>query len=386
VGDVPPDQIDEGVWNAIETAVADHGLTILFIPGRRSFPHDYHSTVLDGLLPVESGRQRLAEDLQRSVAETAPSSFHLSVTAAGRQLPMFQLTDPETGVPVSLNELPGHPWIYAVTPRPTATSWATAELGGTVLPEETVIAVQDYGFGQVIWMGTDSTWRWRRRRGDSVHHQFWGQLIRWAARHRNASGNDQVRMAMTHAIATDVDDVGVTLHWNKQLTADLAGANISLQVTRVGDDQSSPVSPSEPSTSDLQHSIPVVPDEADPARAELTLPRLTPGRWQVELLVANAAFRLSEPIRADLLVQRQPSAELANMSCDRDFLQQLASLSRGQMLEPYQLDRLIQQVSPTSEDRRLLQERTLWDHWTIVVLFFALLMTEWCVRKLSGLP
>ena len=38
-----------------------------------------------------------------------------------------------------------------------------------------------YGFGQVFYVGLDSTWRWRYRIGDLYHHRFWSQAIRWAA-------------------------------------------------------------------------------------------------------------------------------------------------------------------------------------------------------------
>ncbi|VAX40081.1 hypothetical protein MNBD_PLANCTO02-274, partial [hydrothermal vent metagenome] len=34
----------------------------------------------------------------------------------------------------------------------------------------------------------------------------------------------------------------------------------------------------------------------------------------------------------------------------------------------------------------LRHERTLWDHWLIMLLFFSLLMAEWVTRKLNGLP
>jgi hypothetical protein len=43
-------------------------------------------------------------------------------------------------------------------------------------------------------------------------------------------------------------------------------------------------------------------------------------------------------------------------------------------------------VQPKDEPEQKVQERTLWDHWLVIVLFSGLLMAEWVVRKVNGLP
>ena len=44
-----------------------------------------------------------------------------------------------------------------------------------------LIVRHNYGFGRVLYVGLESTWRWRFKAGDTYHHRFWGQAIRWAA-------------------------------------------------------------------------------------------------------------------------------------------------------------------------------------------------------------
>jgi len=39
-----------------------------------------------------------------------------------------------------------------------------------------VIAVQQYGLGQVMFIGTDNTWRWRKNAGDFYYTLIWGQI------------------------------------------------------------------------------------------------------------------------------------------------------------------------------------------------------------------
>src|SRR5207244_10244232 len=74
-----------------------------------------------------------------------------------------------------------------------------AEEAPSRLPSErdrtaALFARQHYGFGRVLFVGLDSTWRWRYRTGDAYHHRFWGQVVRWAASDKPlVAGNEYVR-------------------------------------------------------------------------------------------------------------------------------------------------------------------------------------------------
>ena len=50
---------------------------------------------------------------------------------------------------------------------------ARAIKGAVKMP---VIAVQQYGLGQVMFIGTDNTWRWRKNAGDFYYTAVWGQI------------------------------------------------------------------------------------------------------------------------------------------------------------------------------------------------------------------
>jgi hypothetical protein len=95
---------------------------------------------------------------------------------------------------------------------------------------------------------------------------------------------------------------------------------------------------------------------------------------------------MRDTIQSEILVSRQASAELANVSCNRDLLKQLADLSGGELIEPFDTERLVSLVQPMNQTSQKIQERTLWDHWIVMLLFFTLLTSEWVIRKLNGLP
>src|SRR6266404_4244002 len=48
-------------------------------------------------------------------------------------------------------------------------------------------ATRAAGSGKVLFMGTDSAWRWRRGVEDKYHYRFWSQVVRWMAHQRHLS-------------------------------------------------------------------------------------------------------------------------------------------------------------------------------------------------------
>ncbi|MFO1004156.1 MAG: hypothetical protein U0936_27885 [Planctomycetaceae bacterium] len=123
-----------------------------------------------------------------------------------------------------------------------------------------------------------------------------------------------------------------------------------------------------------------------PERFRGRVPRLAPGLWQIELQVTGGALNQEQAIRTELLVRREESTELANVSCNRAFLRQLAEMTGGEMIEPWNTDRLVSLLQPDDHAEEQVQERTLWDQWWVLIVLFSLMMTEWVIRKLNGLP
>lgn len=387
IGDIAPKNISEAIWKMIEAAVSDDGLTLLIIPGRRSMPHAFESPTLEQLLPVTNTRQQLAERHRRSFQGAPPSVFRLNPAPAAADLTLFDLNAPGAEQRMELSELPGHPWAYTGTAKPVASVWANLSLDSKAFDDDmTAIAHQYYGFGQVVWMGIDSTWRWRRRAGDTWHHRFWGQIVRWAAGNKSAAGNDQVRMTLSGVVVDETDPVDVSVRWNAQLTSQLESATVEVIIQPIQATNSDAANPLVDSKQPTEQKIQLIPLEGAPERYAARLPTLPPGGYEVRLNVENSRLKLDQEIMSELLIRKELSTELASISCNREFLQQLATVSGGELLEPWQLSDLPKILAPEDKEQSVLLEITLWDHWVLLVLFFVLLTSEWILRKLHGLP
>ncbi len=391
VGDVGPSQIAEPVFQAIETAVADEGVTLMVLPGRRHMPHDVHSPTLQKLLPVTNPKQQVAERRKRTLPDSRPSVFRLKLTQEASDLTLFRFTDPDAEQSVGFANLPGHPWAYTGKPKGIASVWATLQMETVDLDPASMAAVvhQYYGFGQVVWMGIDSTWRWRLRAGDRWHHRFWGQVVRWAARNKSAAGNDQVRMTLSDVIVDETESVDVSVRWNPKLVPQLEDATVEVVVEPIEDSgPEAAATSSQPNDAAGKSSqkFQLHPIQGAPERFSVRIPHLEPGSYEVRLNVQNSRLQLDQNIVSELIVQEQVSTELASISCNRTFLKQLAALSSGRVLEPWQLSELPELLAPVDSADSVMQEQTLWDHWIMLLLFFILLTAEWVTRKINGLP
>jgi hypothetical protein len=388
IGDVLAKDVEPGVWDLIEKAVSRDGLSVVIIPGRQSMPHEFQSEVLSSLLPVREFTPRVAEQFLKSELDSPATAYQLKLTSDAFPLPMFQLSDSMTLRDPTLRDLPGHQWIYGGVPKAGATLWARSQIEGDSGAAVPTIVHHDYGFGQVVWMGIDSTWRWRMRSGDTRHYRFWGQLIRWAARNKSAAGNDDVRLTLSDSVIDEWEEIDALVRWNPERLKELQGAIVRINATpmNAGTNSGDNSTANKNSSPVTQIAATLEASVDAPERFRGRVPTLTPGLWQIELQVTGGALNLEQTIRTELLVRKKESTELANVSCNRALLRQLAAMTGGEMIEPWNTARLLTLLQPDDQSSEEVQERTLWDHWWVLIVLFSLMMTEWVIRKLNGLP
>ena len=403
IGDVSPREFDARSWSVVEHWVRELGGTLILAAGRNAMPRAHQAPSLDRLLPVSDFREL---SLPKISPTTLPDEmgFHLSLTDDGADEDVLRLAaDPLENRRV-WPSLPGHLWGLTGTARPTATVLASATglppdaLGpqaSTLTPlqrerQSGLLVHQYYGFGQVLWLGIDSTWRWRHRRGDELHHRFWGQIARWAARNKASAGNDVVRLSLSDTHIEPDETVAVQARWqqrfldenpNLKAAIEFVPADSSPQVIAEGRKPSGPANPD--SESPLR--VDLTATERQPDLFEAVMTTLPPGAWTARLVVEQAD--LGSPVAADLYVGQSRTAETADLTANRVLLTRIAAGSaNGRLLLPDQTDQIIPLLNITEDAAEVRQELTLWDHWLTMLAFFALLTAEWVIRKLNGLP
>ncbi|MFW6336440.1 MAG: hypothetical protein ACOC3G_04870, partial [Phycisphaeraceae bacterium] len=189
MGDVSVDSLGFDRLEQMQRLVAEDGGGLVWIGGLAAVPREYAGTVMASLLPMRD---------PGAVSEVAvpPQGVMVNAAALAESLSVMQIRD-SGGEPLELSELAELQWLQRVGPlKPAAEVLAVAQPVGS--PTRSMSAANGgdgegdavwpvalrmrFGAGQVLYLATDETWRWRYGRGEVVFEQFWIQLIRLLAR------------------------------------------------------------------------------------------------------------------------------------------------------------------------------------------------------------
>ncbi|MEX2285537.1 MAG: hypothetical protein WD648_00530 [Planctomycetaceae bacterium] len=384
LGDVAPNDLTAHDWQQLDNFVSDEGGTLVFVAGKQNFPLGFSSPVVDRLLPLT--------DL-RAVPVTGPAAFgppsergfHLALTPEAEKELMFQFADDSAANRDVWSSLPGHSWGVLGKAKPAATVFAEAVGIGDerALPEQpgskstanAAFVHQYYGAGQVLYIGIDSTWRWRHRVGDTYHHRFWGQLGRWAAENRSSVGNEFVQFGPEQTDIEEGTAVTVRARWSRQFLKRFPGLTAKAEISR-----SDAPAEAAPITT-----IALKPPDDRPQVAEGRVSDLPVGDYRIKLVAKNSDLGPAE-ISAPLYVTPFRTPELSDVAANPQLLTELAQAGGGRLLLPDQVHELPQLLARPEQRTAINRDYELWNHWMVLVLFFTLLTTEWIVRKLHGLP
>ncbi len=378
VGDVSPRDMPNEIWTQLDRYVREEGGTLIFSAGKNFFPLAYNSSVIEGLLPVTKLHQlQLNDAAQRRRPQDR--GIRLALTPDGERQTMLQFnTDPVENQEV-WDELPGHPWAILGEAKPGASVWSSVKSEkadpGLDWERQNAIFVQQFlGTGQVVWLGIDSTWRFRFRVGDTYHHRFWGQISRWASEFKASAGNEFVRLGLERPVISEGDDAVIVARWDQRFLERFPNLKVRAALKLGGADSKHP-----------EITVDLKPDPDRPLIHTGRATALRGGEYSVRLVVEGADIGPT-PITADLSVLEKLSPELADVSGNRPLLEQLATTTGGKFYRINEAKDVTEKFQQVKEKLSQRNEIPLWNHWLIFLVFCGLLMTEWVLRKMNGLP
>jgi hypothetical protein len=422
LGDVSPSQLPAAERARLEKYVSDRGGTLVILAGKRFMPLGYTDLEPPTRLPPPPGGGANigvggnAGNAPNDKEETDPllrllpiqrphvvhpvQGFPITFTQQGRLTKFLELDSSTEQNAKTWAELPRHYWAVVGRAKPgaTALAYVAAEEGappaGDVPADDkepgrntALIVRQNYGFGRVLYVGLDSTWRWRYRRGDMYHHRFWSQVIHWAAADKPlVAGNDHVRFGTREPVyrqGAEIDLVARLSDNEKPLPADaLAGARV-LHILGEGKEEPSAL-------------IPLKRKPAQPRLLEAKVPPyLAPGQYAIELAIPELAGKLDGPpapdgtpgkLRANFTVLPSESEETIELAANWPLLEELATKSGGKALAPEDAMDVVDLLAKKVVTRETHVESRLWETWGMLIAFLILVTVEWVIRKLVGLP
>jgi len=387
LGDVTPEELPPAERIRLEKYVGERGGTLVMLAGKRSMPMQFLVDPRPGmdLDPI----QRLLP-LTNVQPVSAPNGFPVTLTGEGRLMPFLRLEPSGDLSAERWAKLPDHYWGIVGKAKEGAVPLASFRprdaKEGVSERENALFVRQNFGFGRVLFVGLDSTWRWRYKTGDLYHHRFWGQVIRWAATDRPLiAGNEHIRFGTREPGYRQDQDIEFLVRLGEKVRKPTGESLIGTRIIRL------PTKEGE--KEQVVGLVPLTPNEYRPRELTGVTRDLPPGNYAMELVLPDLVDQLtslsgSDPTkqRANFKIYPPDNAELVDLSPNVSLLEEIAERSGGKVYYVDQLTQLVERIAAQSVTRDKQDVQKLWQSWWTLILFVLLITMEWGLRKWAGLP
>ena len=362
-----PGSMDERFVGLLDLFVGKHQGGLCYLAGNKFAGKTLQSrgefAPLVSLLPVvlspyEGGRALSGEDLL---------PFAMDVTSEGLSHPLLRLAAEDQKNAETWRRMPAVYRRQSVKElKPLAT--ALAVRGGSDLAPgerpETVLAVQHYGRGRVVYSGFDGTWRMRSLDDGFLYEKFWANALEFLGSGRIEKKRILVTTrAETYDAGTDVD-IRIEAY-NKEMNP-LDAPGLVLESRSLDSDRTT------------RHTI-------RRERPGLFTGSIRPDRvgsyeLDVKTDAAGAADWASEDVATRRIQVRLPQAEFWRPETDVDALKALAGTAE-RFVHLHEIDSLADRIPPGKARVMVETPHSVWNTQLLLLIFGVLLLGELTLRK-----
>jgi len=332
---------------------------LVLMPGRRGRHITWLETPLEELIPVQFDTSR-----PEGIALQNEAQLALTRLGSGHWLTRFDISAERNAE--LWKQLPGFYWSTAVEKsRPGSEILAVHDSIRNNWGRIPLLAIRPFGNGKVLFMGTDSAWRWRRGVEDLYHYRFWSQVVRWMAHQRHISQDEGIRLTYT----PEKPEIGQTVYLS---TTVMDRSGYPLQEGRVVASITTPSGGKE--TFEMQA------EEGGWGVFRASMEARQSGMHIIEVRSTEENRQLET--RLEVL---RPVVEKIGKPARGDVLDEITRISRGKKVDTTGLNGLIEQISVLPEPKPIEIRFRLWANpfWGAALL--GLLAFYWIGRKYFGL-
>ena len=356
---VRPKQLTTAQVRDLKQLVSAQAAGLVFMPGRYGWQDTLTTGLLADLYPVVMDSARTT-----GIGSIVPG--HFSLTQSGQRSLLTRLADSDQQNTDIWRKLPGFHWYAAIRRAKVGTEiLAVHDQEATESGRVPLIVTKTYGTGKVLFMGTDSAWRWREGVEDLYHYRFWGQVARWMAYQRQKAQGKSMRLFCSPDRPRVDDKVMMKANVLDALGGFLEeGAVVVKTISPSGKMQSIRLQPGERDARGL-FSGSFVPKES--------------GNYR---LVASSA-ETGSSIQTDLSVQglnRERQGRLARF----DVLEEIAAITQGRMVPVSEVKSLLDHLASLPEPDPTMHRTRIWAHPIWGGLIILLMGIFWTGRKIIG--
>lgn len=354
--------VDNGFSEGLAKFVEEYGGGLVISADPVYIPYTLRASPLEDLVPIYIPRPvgRSYQDEMRN-PKTEPLKFTVTPDGMGSEMLTFS-SEPVENAKI-WREMPD---IYSMCAgarlKPSAIT-LLATFQNDRRQSYPALVLHSYGRGSVLFIGFDSTWRWRREFGNRYFRPFWGRVVQFIGLPHLLNEAEQ------SAILPETENC-------------TAGEKLRIRA-RVFDRDFKPVD---------QETVTVTVSDGDQTHhIQLERTENRSGMYQGEFVPDSAGrMTLSLPEEFNALPVEvrviKSGSEWLDPRGNDETLKQIAAATGGRFIENVdELPALMDEI--VEERKREVIDRTvsLWDKWMLLLALLALLTVEWTLRKFYSL-
>ncbi|MBM3831986.1 MAG: VWA domain-containing protein [Verrucomicrobia bacterium] len=352
-------ELTEKEAELIKGLVEQQSSGLVFLPGNRGRQLTFLNSPLQELIPVQLDRSK-----PEGIGLQNESALQLSTVGKRHLLTRFDADEYRNDE--IWRQLPGFYWSAAVEKsRPGSEVLAVHASQRNSWGRMPLLVTRPFGSGKVLFMGTDSAWRWRRGVEDKYHYRFWSQVVRWMAHQRHLSEKQGIRLSYT----PETPQAGDTVFLQ---TTVLDAAGFPIEEGTVAGRVSAPTGRGE--------RLEFTPLSGGWGVFKASFSPQEGGKYTVRV----SSEKHGRNLETEILVT-QPVREKQGQPVNAEILREMAGITEGASGAVDSLDQIVQRISLLPEAKPIEKRIRLWSEpwWGGAILF--LLAVYWAGRKLAGM-
>jgi len=371
LGNVNPRNWPRGFARLLQNAVTEGGKSLIVLAGPQ----------LGTWLDVPELTQLLPVELTRDSGTPVSGQIDLRITPEGTAATWFSMLpgrssgEPAPGAGSTQQVLPPLEHIYpAMRKRPAAAILLEAKTQTNAYGPLIVMAEQTTGKGRVLFVGTDTLWRWqtlgpRSDAGVTLYSAFWQQALRGMAPAEPTTSSAKLWLRPERTLYRAGDKVRLAAQWQTESASAETGPEPQVAAIVVLPDG-------------RRLPLDLTPEQSDPRRLAGQFDVTEPGQYRIEATARTDARQLAE-ITTKIEVVSKPG-EKDSAPVDSPSLERVAAATGGRVIDPGTADGWLKSssVEPTIVIRR--QSYDLWHNFTVLLVLCSLLAADWTMRLFRG--
>jgi hypothetical protein len=365
LGDVDPAFLPPEAIQLLDELVSKFGGALLAIGGAKYMPQAYTDSKLKDILPVEFAKFTAGE----KVENTRP--IKLQITPAGLANEMLALGATREENARVWDAFPPVYWAQSVERAKPAAQTLVEDSDparATRFGKMPVIVSQQYGLGQVLYIGTDNLWRWRRNLGEDIYRTLYSQIIQKLALTHLLGGAKRTQLTVSEKSPTTGDRITVFARLYTPGFQPVAepSANAFFDVTPPDGQQAG---------NKQSFELRALPGQPGMFRGEIVA--VDPGRYVL-------GVEGDDETRINFNVT-QPKYEAGETAMNAALLKDMAAASGGAFYREENLAQFEENLKKTIERVKNPVEVEIWSSPLAFTILMSLLIGEWILRKRTQL-